>query len=77
MIKLTMNPFSCDIEKFVHLTSCKSTNEEVASFMLNIESIGREAREKFIEECIEDTTIFEKPTKPNKIHTYASDNNNT
>ena len=57
-----------------NITSCKSTNEEVA---LNIESIAREAREKFIEECIEDTTIFEKGIKPNKIHTYAFDNNNT
>ena len=30
-------------------------NNEVASFLLNVEIGGREAREKFIEECIEDT----------------------
>ena len=42
--------------------------------MLNVESIGREACEKFIEECIEDTTRFEKPIKLNKVYTFAIGN---
>ena len=76
MIKLTMNPFSPNIEKscLFNITSSKSTNDEVASFLLNVEIIGREAREKFIEECIEDTTRFEKPIKRNKVHTFATGN---
>ena len=71
-----MNPFSPDIEKscLFNITSGKSTNDEVASFLLNVEIIGREAREKFIEECIEDTTRFEKPIKLNKVHTFATGN---
>ena len=73
MIKLTINLFSPNIEKSCsfNITSCKSTNDEVASFLLNVEIIGREVREKFIEECIEDTTTFEKPIKRNKVHTFA------
>ena len=76
MIKLTMNPLSPDIEKscLFNITSGKSTNNEVASFSANVEFIGRKAREKFIEECIEDTTRFEKPMKRNKVHTFASGN---
>ena len=76
MIKLTMNPFSPDIEKSCsfNITSGKSANDEVASFLLNVEIIGREAREKFIEECIEDTTRFEKPIKRNKVHPFANGN---
>ena len=76
MIILTMNPFSPDIEKIClfSLTSGKSANGEVASFLLNVEIIGREAREKFIEECIEDTTRFEKPIKRNKVHAFATGN---
>ena len=71
-----MNPFSPAIEKscLFNITSGKSSNDEVASFLLNFEIIGREAREKFIEECIEDTTRFEKPIKRNKVHTFATGN---
>ena len=53
---------------FVCIRSGKSTNDEVASFLLNVESIGLEARERFFEECIENRTRFEKPIKRN-IHT--------
>ena len=66
-----MNPFSCNIEK-----SClfnKSTNTEVASLLLNVESIGLKAHEKFIEKYIEGTTRFEKPIKHNKfIHSQMA-----
>ena len=65
MIKLTMNPFSYDIEKccLLNITSGKSTNDEVASLPLNVESNGRDAHEKFIEECTEDTTRYKKAYK--------------
>ena len=42
--------------------------------MLNVQIIGREAREKIIEECIEGTTRFEKAIKPNKVHTLTTGN---
>ena len=76
MIKLTMNLFSPDIEKncLFNITSCKSTNNEVASFLFNVEIIGREASEKFIEECIEETARFEKPIKRKKVHAFATGN---
>ena len=35
---------------------------------------GDNLRKKFIEECIQDTTRFEKPIKKQKIHTFAEDN---
>ena len=53
---------------FICIRSGKSTNDEVASFLLNVESIGLEARERFFEECIENRTRFEKAIKRN-IHT--------
>ena len=63
MIKITMTPknnlFLCDIKKccLFDTTSRRSKNDEVASFLLNVESIVREAHEKSIEEwCIEDMT---------------------
>ena len=59
------------MKKAVYLIqSClfnKSTNTEVASLLLNVESIGLKAHEKFIEKYIEDTTRFEKPIKHNKF----------
>ena len=65
VIKLTMNPFSCDVEKscLLNVVSGKSTNSHVASFLLNDKSTGQEAREKSIEEYIEDTIRFEMPIK--------------
>ena len=57
-----------------NITSGKSTNDQVVSFLLNLETIGRKAREKFIEEYSEDTTRFEKPIKRKKICTFAIGN---
>ena len=77
MIKLTTNPFSCDIEKscLLNITSGKSTTDEVASLPLKVESNGREAHEKFTEECTEDTTRYKKnPIKRNKVYTFAPGN---
>ena len=76
MVKLTMNPLSSDIEKscLFNITSGKSTEDEVVSFLLNVKIAGREAHEKFIEKCNEDTTRFEKPIKRNKVYTFATGN---
>lgn len=76
MIKITMNLFSCDIGKscLFNITSGKSTKDQAASFLLNDESIVRDARAEFIKECSEDTTRSEKPVKPRKVHTFATGN---
>ena len=62
-----------DIKKlfWVNIISGKNQKEKVVSFLLNVESTVRETRERFFEECIEDTTRFEKSIKHNKIHTFA------
>ena len=54
IIKLTMNYFLCNIKKIFlfNIISGKSAKDEVVSFLLNVESTGWEACEKFIEECI-------------------------
>ena len=46
------NLLLCDIKKccLFDITSRRSKNDEVASFLLNVESIVREAHEKSIEE---------------------------
>ena len=76
MIKMTMNPFSCDTKKcyLFDITSGKSKSNEVASFLLNVESISQEAYKKFIEECIKDTRRPENLIKSYKIHTFATGN---
>ena len=58
IIKLTMNPFPRDIEKsfLFNTISGKRTKDVVVSFLLNVECTGREARDKLIGECMEDTT---------------------
>ena len=53
-----MNPFPRDIEKsfLFNTISGKRTKDVVVSFLLNVECTGREARDKLIGECMEDTT---------------------
>ena len=71
-----MNLFSCNIGKscLFNITSGKSTKDQAESFLLNDESIVRDARAEFIKECREDTTRSEKPIKPRKFHTFATGN---
>ena len=59
---------------FIDITSGKSKSNEVASFLLNVESISQEAYKKFIEECIKDTRRSENLIKSYKIHTFATGN---
>ena len=53
------------------MISGKSRKNELVSFLLNVENSGREASEKFIEECIEDTTRFEKSKTFKKINSFS------
>ena len=53
------------------MISGKSRKNELVSFLLNVENSGRESSEKFIEECFEDTTRFEKSKTSNKINSFA------
>ena len=42
-------------------------------FLLNVESIGNEARKSFIQECVENPNRFEERIKKNKIHSFATE----
>ena len=42
-------------------------------FLLNVESISKEARKSFIQECVENPNRFEERIKKNKIHSFATE----
>lgn len=72
----TLNPFSSDMldkNQLFNLSTGKSTSEATKNFLLNINSKGEIARDRFIAECKCDADRFEKPIPRQTIHTFASD----
>ena len=72
-----MNPFSDEInqEHLFNIASGKAASPDTTSFLLDIIRIGTETREKFIEECVEDTSRFERPITRQKLKTLRSKDN--
>ena len=70
----TMNPFSGLIDKNYrfNIATGKATQEETATFLLDVMKTGRKAREKFIEDCVEDSGRFSQPIKRQMIKDFAS-----
>ena len=75
LIQETMNPFLPEIQKenLYNIGSGKSASKETEKFLLNVESIGSELRERFINECISDSNRFEQRIKRQKTATFATE----
>ena len=75
MVKDTINPIDNDLdtESLYNLSTGKSAEMDTEHFLLNIKKVGNAARERFINECLEDTSRFESPLKAQKIHTFATE----
>ena len=74
MIKANMNPFGTINPLFLfNIATGKSVSQKTEEFLLNISKIGEEERNKFILECIEDPTRFNKSIKRQVIHSFATE----
>ena len=74
MIKTNMNPFGIiDTLYLFNIATGKSVSQKTEEFLLNISKIGEEERNKFILECIEDPTRFNKSIKRQTIHSFATE----
>ena len=74
MIKANMNPFGTINPLYLfNMATCKSVLQKTEEFLLNISKIGEEERNKFILECIEDPTRFNKSIKRQTIHSFATE----
>ena len=69
MIEDTMNPFGelADADKLYNLGTGKSAQDCTKEFVLNIKENGNKLREKFIKECVDDATRFEKYLKTKTV----------
>ena len=65
-IQENMNPFSEEVNKdlLFNIGTGKSSKQETAEFLLNVNKIGQKAREGFIIQCIKDPKRFEKKKYP-------------
>ncbi|CAG9771355.1 unnamed protein product [Ceutorhynchus assimilis] len=72
-IRQNMNPFSSTLDGnyLYNISSGKAAKADVAEFLLNVEKIGNEQREKFITECAEDGKRFESVIKRNKVYSFT------
>lgn len=74
-IKKTMNPFSGNVDKdsLFNLSTGKAASLNVTDYLLNVKSLGKEQKLKFISECFENSTRFVRPIPRNKMYNFASD----
>ena len=74
MIKANMNPFGTINPLYLfNIATGKSVSQLTGEFLLNISKIGEEETNKFILECIEDPTRFNKSIKRQTIHLFATE----
>ena len=68
MIENSLNPFKkdADPDRLFNICTGKSCKEGTEDFLLNVESIGNEARKSFIQECVENPNRFEERIKKKK-----------
>lgn len=73
VIKETVNPFS-DIEKSqpCNIDTGKAASVETEMFLLHIQDNGDKARNKFINECVENPKQFEERICRQKLATFAT-----
>ena len=69
-----MNPFGTINPLYLcNIATGKSVSQKNEEFLLNILKIGEEERNKFVMECIEDPSRFNKPTKRQTIYSFATE----
>ncbi|CAG9818900.1 unnamed protein product [Phaedon cochleariae] len=76
-ISTTLNPFLSaisDHNQLLNLATGKAATECTKNFLLNIVSMGEKLRDKFVAECREDASRFEKPIPKQKIQSFALQN---
>ena len=75
MIENSLNPFKKDADphRLFNIYTGKSCKKGTEDFLLNVESIGNEARKNFIQECVENPNQFEERIKKNKILSFATE----
>ena len=75
MIENNLNPFKKDPDPDRPFNICtgKSCKKGTEDFLLNLESIGNEARKRFIQECVESPNRFEESIKKKKIYSFATE----
>ena len=68
MIENSLNPFKkdADPDRLFNICTWKSCKKGTEDFLLNVESIGNEARKSFIQECVENPNRFEERIKKKK-----------
>ena len=73
-VKETQDPFdsALDPTSLYNIGTGKAVIKEVEDFLLNVKSIGEEARDKFLLSCIEDPKRFEEKISQVKIRTFTS-----
>ena len=75
MIENSLNPFKkdADPDRLFNICTRKSCKKGTKDFLLDVESIGNEARKSFIQECVENSNRFEERIKKSKIQSFATE----
>ena len=70
-----MNPFSEEVNKelLFNIGTGKSSKQETAEFLLNVNKIGQKTREDFVIQCIKDPKGFEERIPRHKILNFANE----
>ena len=72
-IKECMNPFENNSNQLICLSSGRACSDSVKSDLLHCKDIGRQWRNDFLNECLEDGKQFERPIKRHKVKNFGSD----
>ena len=75
-ISATINPFHKSIHRdnvLLNFCTGKQASKSTDNFHLSLTYEGRNKRDDFVQECLEDTKQFEKPIKMTKIVNFATE----
>ena len=75
MIEHTIDPFSnhlIDDTNLYCIADGKKIEDNIKKQMLNVFVLGKEWKDEFVKECLDDPTRFEKPIKRRKVSNFAS-----
>ena len=74
-IQENMNPFGEEVNKdfLFNIGTGKSSKQDTAEFLLNVNKIGQKACEAFIIQCIKDPKRFEERIPRHKILNFANE----
>nr|CAH7761948.1 unnamed protein product [Callosobruchus chinensis] len=70
---VNINPFAADFDKnhLFNISTGQTVQENIESFLLNVEKMGNGQRENFIRQCAEGDKRFEKPIKKNEVLNFT------